>query len=148
MSFAVRLYKNNSPKNVLNKNITDLLTISNVNIKDDNNINNITLIFNGNITNIADYNYLHLQVFNRYYFITDKKILRNNIYEIECEIDLLMTYKDEIKACTGIVKRQQNEYNLDLNDGSLKVYQNPHIITKPFPSGFTGSSYVLAVAGA
>ena len=148
MSFASRLYKNNSPKNVLNKNLTDVLTISNVNIKDDNNINNVTLILNGNIVNIADYNYLYLQVFNKYYFITDKKILRNNIYEIECEIDLLMTYKDQIKACTGIVKRQQNEYNLDLNDGSLKVYQNPHIITKPFPSGFSGSSYVLAVAGA
>ena len=148
MSLNVRFYKNNSPKNVLNKNITNNGVISNINIKDENNINNITLIINGNYSILAESNYIYVLLFDKYYFITDKKILRSAIYEIDCKIDLLMTYKDQIKACTGIVKRQQNEYNLDLNDGSLKVYQNPHIITKPFPSGFSGSSYVLAVAGA
>ena len=147
MSVRVTFYKNKSPKNTINKNISQIVNMD-VEFKDKIDLNKLTLI--GTFTSIInnDTNYVYMTTFNKYFFITDKKILRNGIFEIECEIDLLMTYKDQIKACTGIVKRQQNEYNLDLNDGSLKVYQNPHIITKPFPSGFTGSSYVLAVAGA
>lgn len=146
MSISVTLYKNESPKNAINKNLTNL-GVLNVNFKDNADLSNIILIVERN-NYVLNCNYVYLSTLNKYYFITDKKILRNMIVELKGEIDLLMTYKNEIKVCTGIVKRQQNEYNLDLNDGSLKVYQNPHIITKPFPSGFTGSSYVLAVAGA
>ena len=145
MSITISIYKNTSPINAIDKNLTNKTNL-NVDIKDEINLNKIKIIYQGYIA--LNKNYVYIPSLNKYYFITDRKILRNDVYELDCEIDLLTTYKDEIKACTGIVKRQQNEYNLDLNDGSLKVYQNPHIITKPFPSGFTGSSYVLAVAGA
>ena len=47
----------------------------------------------------------------------------------------------------AIVKRQENRWNLYLDDGSFKVYQNPMVLTKAFPQGFTTQEFVLAVAG-
>lgn len=59
-----------------------------------------------------------------------------------------MSFADGIRNNTAIIKRQQEQWNLYLNDGSLKCYQDPIILTKAFPSGFTTQEFVLAVAGA
>lgn len=96
---------------------------------------------------IVSSNYLYIEDFGRYYFINDISSVRTNLWEISCHVDVLQTYATQIKAQTAIIQRQENKWNLYLNDGSFKVYQNPNVLTKPFPNGFTTNEFVLAIAG-
>ena len=60
---------------------------------------------------------------------------------------MLSTYADSIIELSGIIKRQENNWNLYLNDGSFKIYQNPIVQVKSFPNGFTEQEFVLSIAG-
>ena len=88
-----------------------------------------------------------IEEFNRSYFITNIRAIRTNVYEITGHVDVLSTYADYIKDCTALIRRQENKWNLYLNDSVFKVYQNPVVNTFPFPSGFSTKEFVLAIAG-
>ncbi len=92
-------------------------------------------------------NYCTIDKFNRKYFIRDFRSLRNNLVEVSLHVDVLDTYEDDIKDLNAIIRRQENEWNLYLDDGCLMSYQNPHVILKKFTSGFTNETIILAVAG-
>ena len=84
-----------------------------------------------------------------YYYVRNKAVINGNQLRFSLESDPLMSFKDEIRLCSGIVRKNANEYNVYLDDGSLKVYQNKLIITKEFPSGFPieNDRYILITAG-
>ena len=48
------------------------------------------------IDNLKDANYIHIPVFNRYYFISDVDNYTANLVRLHLTTDLLMTYKDII----------------------------------------------------
>lgn len=87
----LQIYNNNSNTNVLNKNIT-LVSTLNFNIKSDNSILHPILI----IKNYKSGNYCYIKEFNRYYYITDIKLLNGGLYQLNLDIDVLMTYKNVI----------------------------------------------------
>lgn len=153
MSISVNFYSNASEKNVVDKAITSQFQMSSVDIKDSCSITDPVFIVNITTLNTIQkltrsVNYCYVSDFRRYYYVTNVTILRNTIFEITCHVDVLMSYKESIRSNTAIVLRQENDYNLYLNDGVFKVYQNPIVLTREFPTGFTTHSYVLAVAGA
>lgn len=142
------LYENKSDERVLNKSITSVATYEGY-LRDESSITNPVVLIEGifNIYNNGNINYMYLPDYRRYYYITDIIQKRANLVEIHGRVDVLMSFKDEIKNCSGIVKRQANKWNLYLDDGSLKVYQNKVIITKVFPSGFNDERFVLITSG-
>lgn len=99
------------------------------------------------IDTIPQCNYLVIPSFNRSYFIKDIVSYRNTLYNISCHVDVLTSFANEIKANKGIVHRQEHEFNLMLNDGVLKAYQDPLVGTLTFPQGFSGHTNVLLLAG-
>ena len=80
---------------------------------------------------VPQFNYCYIDSFNRYYFITKIKHTINNLYEITCEVDVLMTYKSQILKSTQYVSRQEkifNEFLIDdmvtfKNDYSFTIYE-------------------------
>ena len=93
-------------------------------------------------------NYMYIPSFGRYYFIRNISSDYQGLILIEAHVDVLMSFATQIKANKGIVHRQEANWNLYLNDGVLKCYQNPHISTIAFPEDkFVGHSNVLLVAG-
>ena len=146
MSFDISLMRNNSPIEKLDKDLTTLQTVSGT-LKEDTSILAPTILIQCDISNFTLCNYMYIPEFNRYYFITDIVSVNTDLVEFSGRVDVLTTYKDYIKSNNAIVRRQENSWNLYLNDGSFKVYQNPTILTKAFPSGFTSQEFVLAVAG-
>lgn len=146
MSFDISLMRNNSPIEKLDKDLTTLQTVSGT-LKEDTSILAPTILIQCDISNFTSCNYMYIPEFNRYYFITDIVSVNTDLVEFSGRVDVLTTYKDYIKSNNAIVRRQENSWNLYLNDGSFKVYQNPTILTKAFPSGFTSQEFVLAVAG-
>lgn len=109
------------------------------------------------------YNYLYIQEFNRYYYVTNLIAVLGvhdidpppsggnprQLWEVHCHVDVLMSYADQIKAQTAVVARQEATYNLMLDDGFFMTYQNPKLQTKLFsvPDPFETQEFVLIVAG-
>lgn len=146
MSFTIKLQRNNSEPIRVDKSITDLLTLTGT-LREGTSIIDPVIKIECNIADVAGCNYMTIDAFGRRYFVKDIISVRNNLVEFHCHVDVLSTYKNGIRNNTGIVKRQENLWNLYLNDGSLKIYQNPNIITKEFPNGFNTQEFVFAVSG-
>ena len=55
-------------------------------------------------TNINQYNYCYIEDLNTYYYIDNIKSIAKNVFILELKKDVLMTYKNLILNCYGIVK--------------------------------------------
>lgn len=132
-----------------NKAVKDLETIREFTfkLKDPTSIIDPVLLINGDILDMLNANYLTITLFGRSYFINNITSIANNLVEISAHVDVLSSYLNYIKECEAIVHRQENKWNLFLDDGIFKTYQNPRIGVAKFPSGFTTQNFVLAVAG-
>ena len=87
----LQIYNNNSNTNVLNKKITLVNTLE-FNLKADNSILQPILI----LKKYSEGNYCYIKEFKRYYYITDIRVLTGGLYQLQLEVDILMTYKDKI----------------------------------------------------
>lgn len=146
MSFDIVLMRSNSEKNRLTKDTETIMTVSGF-LREGTSIIDPVIKIECDISDVVGCNYLSIPIFGRKYFVNDIRSIRNRLFEFSCHVDVLSTYADAIRENTGIIKRQENKWNLYLNDGTFKVYQNPNVLTKAFPSGFTTQEFVLAVAG-
>ncbi len=97
----IHLYKNYDEVNRINKTLTDEIILTG-SLKDNANIMSPSIMFE---TNITLYNYCYIPQFNRYYFIKDVIIVRNKAYIANMEVDVLMSFKNEILELSGIVSR-------------------------------------------
>lgn len=147
MSLTASLMVNSSPVEKIGKTLSDGLNFDVV-LKDDTSILKPVLLLSSP-TPITGYNYMYIPDFSRYYFIDDIRSVRNGQWEVSAHVDVLETYKTAILANSAVVKRQENNYNLYLNDPEFKVYNGERIQTLKFPStGFNKQlSYVLVVNG-
>lgn len=148
MSFPVVLLSNKSERIRVDKDLTEILNVS-CTLKQNTNIKTPVFIIKADFEDIIKSNYLYVPSFTRYYYIDNIMSVNGGLFEISCSVDVLMSFKDTIRENRGIIERQETQNNLFFNDGSFNCYQNPHIITKSFPSGFNPSAqnYILTVAG-
>lgn len=146
MAFNIILQTNNSENNRVTKDLTDISTITGT-LRDECSIIDPVILIEGDLSLYTGCNYCTIPTFGRSYFINNIRSIRNNLFEISCHVDVLSSFATQIKANKAIVIRQEENWNLYLNDGVFKVYQNPQVLTKAFPRGFSTQSFVLAVAG-
>lgn len=146
MAFDIILQRNNSERNRITKDISDILTVSGE-LKTETSIIDPVIVIECDLSAVVECNYISISAFGRSYFVNNIRSIRSNLVEFSCHVDVLSSFAAEIRSNTAIVRRQENNWNLYLNDGSFKVYQNPNVLTKAFPSGFTTQEFVLAVAG-
>lgn len=142
----ITLQINSSEKNKLDKSITDIVTLSGT-LREQTSIINPVIVIEGDLSSFVNCNYMTISAFNRSYFINNITSISNNLFEISAHVDVLSTYKSQIRENSAIIARQEKKWNLYLNDGVFKTYQNPHIVTKAFPSGFTQQHFIFSVAG-
>lgn len=145
--FEIVLQNNKSEQNKIGKNIDNILTVSGV-LKDETSILNPSILVNADLDALTSANYMTIDSFGRKYFITDIKSIRRGLVQINGRCDVLETYKDYIKQQTAVIARQENKWNLYLNDSIFKTYQNPIYIFKNFDKGFKNDMecYLLTVA--
>ena len=139
----ITLYSNSSDNNVVTKNISQIASLTG-SLRNESGIMSPSILIQGTYPSA---NYCYISDWGRYYFIEEIISVRNNISEIRCRIDTLMTYAQQIRGLTAIIKKQENDYNLYINDGSFMTYANDKVFTKGFPGSFSNDSYVLLVSG-
>lgn len=147
MSFDIKLYYNKSRRNQRTKELDEIATLTGTLRAECSIIDPVIRIETSK--NLKKCNYMYIENFGRYYFVNDVVHVRNDLYEIHAHCDVLSSSGDALLDCVGIIRRQENNWNLYLDDGAFKVYSNPNVVQKAFPSGFSTSNltYILAVAG-
>ena len=142
----VTLYKNSSEKAKVGKTLASASTHTGT-LREGCEVVNPTIIVEGD--NLSDYNYMYIPEFHRYYFITGITSIKKGLWQIDGHCDVLESYKEQIKAQKAVVERQENKYNLYLNDPEWKIYRNKQVLTRTFPNGFsdTGFYYLTVVGG-
>lgn len=152
MSFSIVFYTNSSPVNQIDKDLTEVVTVTGT-LRDGASILNPEIEIEHNLAPavVASINYAHISVFGRYYLVTDIKTEINGLWIVSMHVDVLMTYKDQIREQNAVVARQATypNYNMYLDDGWFMSYQNPIIETRYFsnPTPFEAEEYVLVLAG-
>lgn len=144
------LQRNTSPSNKVDKSITNIVTVTGVLRSGASVIDPVILIETQTpATVISSANYAYISAFSRYYYITNVKSDANGLWIVSMHVDVLMTYKDQIRAQSGIVARQEYVYNMYLDDGWFLSYQNPIIQTRLLSAAapFEAEEYVLVIAG-
>lgn len=153
MSLTASLYVNTSPVEKIGKNLSEGLDFT-VTLKDGTSIlRPVLLVVSTAQAPITVYNYMYIAEFSRYYFIDDVKSVHNNMWEVSAHVDVLETYKTAIKNNNAVIKRQQNQFNLYLDDAEFKTYNYERIQTLKFKLEGGGSpfsktlKYILTVNG-
>ena len=146
MAFDILIQQNQSEKNKVDKDVTTLATITGT-LRQETSIIDPVFIVAGDLDDFIDVNYLTVGSFGRSYFVNNIRSVRSGMVELTCHVDVLSSFAAQIRTNSAIIRRQENNWNLYQNDGTFKVYQNPIVLTKAFPSGFTTQEYVLAIAG-
>ena len=99
--------------------------------------------------NITDKNYCYIPDFNRYYYIQDITLLNNNLYQVTCQVDVLMSYANDIYDLITIIDKQES-VGIDryINDGTYKTTDKTFNEIINFPNGFNDTpEYILITAG-
>ena len=98
---------------------------------------------------LSGMNYMYVDTFKRYYFITNIRLTEGGIIEIDGHVDVLMTYKSNIIGKKALIERQEYKYSPYIVDNELKVRTGRYV--KNFNIGSfsapSGAYFVLNVNG-
>lgn len=83
----------------------------------------------------------------RYYFIRDWVMYRQGLVEVHAELDVLMTYEQEIRDLQCTIARNEVDADSYLYDENYKIDAYSNIVTKEFPHGFDDESIILLTVG-
>lgn len=142
----VIFYHSNSDKRKVDKSLTTIITLP-CDILDDNSILHPQLKIKYNAS-LLTANYIYIPGFNRYYFITNTTTSRGYLY-IDTSVDVLMSFKSNIRNTTAVIDRQENVYNKYLNDPLYEGYSYEILSAYKLGNIFTKTSqpYLTVLGG-
>lgn len=126
--FSIELFKNSSESNRVDKtNYIELIDIISGSLRESCSI--VTPVLTIEYPKVPDFNYVYIEAFGRYYFVTGVTSVRYNLWEISLECDVLMTYKDKLLECEAFIDRNENTFNPLIVDRRKVIEQGQNIIT-------------------
>lgn len=113
------LYRTLDNANVINKVLTDPITV-NITLKNDVNIINPEIVLSGDF---RGYNYAHIPELNRFYFIESFEQINLRFGKLFMSCDVLETYKADILNCSGTIKRdiKAGDYGAVTADSTVNI---------------------------
>ena len=143
----IQLYNTTDENVKLDKTLTNKIELTGV-LREPATI--INPVVNIQAAALPTSNYAYIPDFGRYYFINNITALRNNLFQLDMSVDVLMSYKDKIKELLVTVSRQENVYDDYLVDNMLPLANYEQVETvilttdNPFQNNY---KYVLTIAG-
>ena len=113
-----------------------------VNLKDESNVLAPSFLLNAGGHDGSNY----VEAFGRFYWVKDVVIVRNNLIQLNCVIDVLGSYRGHIQNTSAFVLYDSTA-NSEIPDGRLGIKTTPTISTSQasMPWGFvigTGSNFI------
>lgn len=152
-TFDINLYQSSAEVNRVDKTdfLTGVGTLSGV-LREECSIIAPSITFKQ--TTVPSFNYVYIAAFGRYYYVTGITSVSKDIWRMSLSCDVLMTWKDDIRALTAIIARQENSFNPLLLDSELPAQANQNITVTEFPAGGFSTAgviehpFLLTVVGA
>lgn len=92
-------------------------------------------------------NYAYCVDTGYYFYLSEPTLSAQRLY-FNCEVDLLMTYKDDILNLGCILSRQENTFNTYIKDTQQAILSKRVVDTRIAPHGFnTNDQFILATCG-
>lgn len=140
------LYQNISENNRVGKTLINKQTFTG-NLRQSTSIINPVIMLNAD--NPTVYNYAYIPAFNRYYFINKIEAYRTGLFILTMSVDVLETYKTEIKGMLAIIDKNETVGNNYFNDGSFVLDSRAYNQIINFSNGFNDNGeFILITAGA
>ena len=148
----VVLMMNVSEPNKLDKVVSTIMTCNGA-LREESSISNPSILIEGNMSGSGiSANYAHIPEFGRYYYINDITSYRNGLWRVDMHCDVLMSFKQAIKASVALYE-EMSETGVDRvnnyisNDAFVSTVKNKTDVIQ-FPDGFNDSPYfILITAG-
>ena len=134
MSFTINLSKNTSDANALDKVLTNIRSYTGT-LRDASSIIDPAIVMEIDAGEISQYNYMEIPIFNRKYFIKDITAISDKLVLINAHVDVLSSYADQIRTNSGVIARQENKYNLFIDDNLFKIDSRTIVQVKDFTGG-------------
>ena len=138
----IKLYTNKSPNEKIGKKLTLLKTLTG-NLKNETSIIDPTILvcdLDNDI--IKKCNYIYIPRFGRYYFLKNITIEKNNLFVINGHVDVLESFKKEIKENEAVINRSINYNNTMMQDNEGRIYQTDgYTIIRKWNNEITPFSY-------
>ena len=119
----ITFYKTDDSDNVINKTLTNEVTIPLYLKGQFDVINPILVLSNASGVDFRKYNYAVITDFDRFYFVRNVTQVSAKIYNLFLECDVLETFKHDILECNARFKRgiKQGDFNnVKLDDSNLQ----------------------------
>lgn len=139
----VKFFATDSPKNKLYKNVRPIAE-KDVKWKSETQITSPTIQLKYDDA-LLSANYCYIEEFGRYYFISDIKLGMGNILEISCNVDVLMSYADDIANISTIIDRQEYVYSPYFVDQQLLTRCDRTVVKKNIGSIPTNGGYKIVL---
>lgn len=134
MAITVGLYSNTENELIAAKSPTAVATYSGDVRGTIDWLNPTVVIEAATPYDVENSNYMSIDAGNtRYYYITSKKAITGSLWEITGRADLRHTYELAIKASSGIVCRNENNYDMYLHDSKIPTGARKTMTIKPWP---------------
>lgn len=134
---TARLFYCKSDPKIFNKVYTQVGTDIAITYNSDISVTDPVFRFSKDISSL-NFNYIFVpELDGRNYWVKKAPFYRNGYWEVECHVDVIETWKNQIKKIGGVLKRagynDSHQYiNQYLNDEKFKAYQAPCIRTIGF----------------
>lgn len=103
-SFDVELYNSDAEVNRVDKTdyLTPYGTLSGT-LREESSMIRPTITFQS--SSVPGFNYVYIPAFGRYYYVNNIVSVNKNLWRMELNCDVLMTYRTQIRRCGGMVTR-------------------------------------------
>lgn len=127
----MKMYNTTDSNNTMGKTLTNE-TSFNIKLKGETSITQPVVILHSD--NVILFNYAYIPEFNRYYFVDKIELFPNKIYNISLKVDVLESFKNDIKNSSGLISKQTNinNYYNDSYESEIKKEVDLYRSTKTF----------------
>lgn len=146
----ITFYKTTDDRRVVNKTLTSITGLNTIDmtIKGAVNLDNPEFILSYT-SKIGSANYFVLDDSGKAYFMDEPEVTTGGRMIIRGKLDVLYTYRNELKKLPAIVARAEKYQNVYLNDAQLPMQQNEDRDLKYFKSNALTKNlqFILVVGG-
>lgn len=128
------------------KTLTNAATYSDVTMKDPTDVVHPVITIQ-TTANLSSVNYMRIERYGRYYFVEKPIAVKNGVWELHCNSDPLMSFKESLLNVSGTVTRSETLFNAYLNDPEYKALAYRKCVTKAFPNEINNDHVVLITVG-
>lgn len=142
----ITFYTNNSGRIVADKDLTALATATGQ-FRTTADVLRPTFTCSATSASAAC-DYAYITELGRYYYVIDRKYITTELIELTLETDLRMTFKEALQTMEGIVERNENNYNMYLEDANIPASIKRVTTVRKIGTPFTGTPInIMIVAG-